>query len=80
MKTIKLSAQERWVCRSQAKRILSHVEGDTELDFAGINEIGQAFADEVFRVFKSNNPDVRLVEANVVADVANMIQHVKSSP
>ncbi len=79
MKNIKLAPHERWVCRSQAKRVLSFVESDTALDFTGVEEIGQAFADEVFRVFKNKNPDVRLVEANVTECVENMIRHVKNA-
>jgi len=44
---------ERLISRSQAKRILCRVEmfKTVLLDFNGVDYIGQAFADEVFRVF-----------------------------
>ena len=44
---------EKLVSRSQAKRVAHRFERfkRVELDFAGVSEIGQAFADELFRVF-----------------------------
>lgn len=41
------------VSRSQARRVLARVNRFQEvwLDFEGVSEIGQAFADEIFRVF-----------------------------
>ena len=46
---------EKLVSRSQAKRVANRFERfkRVELDFAGVSEIGQAFADELFRVFAS---------------------------
>jgi hypothetical protein len=46
------------------------------LDFAGINNIGQAFADEIFRVFAKQHPEVQIVTFNVPPDVRDMIDHV----
>jgi anti-sigma regulatory factor (Ser/Thr protein kinase) len=48
------------VSRSQAKRVLSRVEKFREviLDFEGIDSIGQAFADEIFRVFPVEHPEI----------------------
>src|SRR5205823_6040733 len=45
--------QDNLVSRSQAKRLLARFDKFTEvcLDFAGVDSIGQAFADEIFRVF-----------------------------
>jgi len=50
------------VSRSQAKRILARLHEFKEvcLDFRGITHIGQAFADEIFRIFKKEHPKVRL--------------------
>ena len=41
------------VSRSQARRLLARVDRfrTVVLDFKGVDAIGQAFADEVFRVF-----------------------------
>lgn len=67
---------ENLVSRSQAKRILNRVEKfkKVQLDFKGVDMIGQAFADEVFRVFAKRNPHVQLVPINVTEDVGRTIQ------
>lgn len=53
---------ENLVSRSQAKRLLARFDRFKEviLDFRGVEVIGQAFADEVFRVYPKQNPDVHL--------------------
>jgi hypothetical protein len=38
---------------------------------------GQAFADEVFRVFASRHPAIELHEMNANADVARMIKRAR---
>jgi len=71
---------EQLVSRSQAKRILARFDEFSEvtLDFEGIDTIGQAFADEVFRVFGNNHPDIELFALNANEDVQMMIDHVRS--
>ncbi len=51
------------VSRSQAKRLLARFDKfrSIVLDFEGIDMIGQAFADEVFRVFQLTHPQVQLL-------------------
>jgi hypothetical protein len=46
---------ESLVSRSQAKRLLARIDRFKIVifDFEGIEQIGQAFANEVFRVFKN---------------------------
>lgn len=63
------------VSRSQAKRLLNRFDRfrTVILDFGGVPSIGQAFADEIFRVFPSSNPDVELVPINANENVAKMI-------
>lgn len=65
---------EKLVSRSQAKRVAHRFERFTQgaLDFDGVADIGQAFADELFRVFVATNPDVRLTPINASDAVANM--------
>ena len=48
-----LMDEEPLVTRSQAKRVAHRFERfkRVELDFTGVSDIGQAFADELFRVF-----------------------------
>jgi anti-sigma regulatory factor (Ser/Thr protein kinase) len=68
------------VSRSQAKRILQRFDRFKEvmLDFKGINMIGQAFADEIFRVFVRDHPDVAIVAVNTNREIDQMISRVKS--
>ena len=66
------------VSRSQAKRLIVRFEKFriVVLDFRGVALIGQAFADEVFRVFALAHPEVDLIHLNANKDVSNMIAHV----
>ena len=72
---------EALVSRSQAKRLVVRFEKFKEvvLDFDGITTIGQAFADEVFRVFQNNHPNTLLRWVNVNKDIEKMIMHVLSN-
>jgi anti-sigma regulatory factor (Ser/Thr protein kinase) len=67
---------ERLVSRSQAKRVANRFERfkRVELDFTGIDEIGQAFADEMFRVFANAHPEIRITPINTAPAVAQMIR------
>jgi anti-sigma regulatory factor (Ser/Thr protein kinase) len=69
------------VSRSQAKRMLARVErfSTVVLDFAGVDAIGQAFADEVFRVFPAEHPGVSLVEINARQAVERMVSRARSA-
>jgi anti-sigma regulatory factor (Ser/Thr protein kinase) len=70
---------EQLVSRSQARRILARVNEFSEvlLDFEGVNQIGQAFADEIFRVFMSNHPRTTLVALNTNDSIDRMIKYVQ---
>lgn len=48
-------------------------------DFNGVDNIGQGFADEVFRVFANQHPEISIQHVNSNADVKNMILHVNSA-
>ena len=69
---------ERLVSRSQAKRLLARMERFREvmLDFSGVETIGQAFADEIFRVFPSTHAGVSVTYRDATDAVRRMIQHV----
>jgi anti-sigma regulatory factor (Ser/Thr protein kinase) len=71
---------ERLVSRSQAKRILNRVERFkiVMLDFTGVDTIGQAFADEVFRVFARKNPQIQLTPINMSDEVKKMVTAAQS--
>ena len=64
--------------RSQARRLLSRTDRFREvvLDFQGIAFIGQAFADEIFRVYRNRHPEVVLHRVHATDDVEEMIARV----
>lgn len=66
---------DRLVSRSQAKRLLSRIDRFRHviLDFDGVDAIGQAFADEIFRVFASKNPKIEMVPIQANEQVSRMI-------
>ncbi len=67
------------VSRSQAKRLCHRFDKfkEIELDFEGIDEIGQGFAHEIFVVFQEQHPDVSLLPLHMSPDVERMVRHVK---
>lgn len=66
---------DRLVSRSQAKRLMNRFERfrTVVLNFQNVESIGQAFADEVFRVFPSRHPDVEVVAIHANEQVARMV-------
>ena len=70
---------ENLVSRSQAKRLLQRVEKFRHVifDFEGILTIGQAFADEIFRVFALAHPEVELIAMHAVPEVQQMIRRAE---
>jgi len=68
------------VSRSQARRLLArlHEFRLIILDFTGIDSIGQAFADEIFRVYLQGNPDIEISAINTNHDIDKMIRRVIS--
>jgi hypothetical protein len=69
------------VSRSQAKRLSHRFEKfqEVELDFEGIDEIGQGFAHELFVVFQNNHKGVRLIPLHTSPKVEKMIHHVRQN-
>ncbi|WP_218080736.1 STAS-like domain-containing protein [Anthocerotibacter panamensis] len=72
---------ENLVSRSQAKRLVARLEcfKDIVLDFSNVSTIGQAFADEIFRVFQQQHPKIKLHWINTSEDVARMIKRAWTS-
>lgn len=68
------------VSRSQAKRLLARFDRFKVviLDFSGVASIGQAFADEVFRVFRLKHPEVELVPLHTSSEVKRMISRAEA--
>jgi hypothetical protein len=71
---------EKLVSRSQAKRLTMRFERfqSVVLDFEGVAEIGQAFADEVFRVFQAAHPQTSLVPIHMEAQVQAMVMRARA--
>lgn len=67
------------IARSQARRLLFRLEQfkQIELDFEGVEFMGQGFADEVFRVFQNKNPELELIPIHANPTVLGMIKHVQ---
>jgi DNA-binding transcriptional ArsR family regulator len=72
---------DQLVSRSQAKRLLARVDRfrTVMLDFEGVATIGQAFADETFRVFPGQHPNIQLYEINATPEVAAMIARARAT-
>ena len=68
------------ISRSQAKAVAARFEqfGEVELDFTGVEQIGQAFADELLRVWPLAHPQTRLIPTHTEGAVVRMIEHVRA--
>lgn len=75
-----LYGNDQLISRSQAKRVLARVElfKTVVFDFRGVETIGQAFADEIFRVFANEHPGITLVPVNAISQVKRMIERGRS--
>jgi hypothetical protein len=69
------------VSRSQARRLLARVDRFklVMLDFDGVDAIGQAFADQIFRVFPAQHPEVSVAEIKASSPVRRMISRARST-
>lgn len=72
---------EKLISRSQAKRLLERIDRFKTVlfDFNEVDTIGQAFTDEVFRVFVSQHPQIRIIPINTNKAVSEMITRVTSA-
>ena len=71
-----LAIGTEFVSRSQAKRLVNGLEKFREvvLDFKGVDIVGQGFADEVFRVWAKEHPEVNLIPTDMNDAVAFMVE------
>ncbi len=70
---------EKLVSRSEAKRLLTRLARfkTALIDFGSIDSIGEAFADEVFRIFPAAHPGVEIREIRANKEVRSMIEEVR---
>jgi DNA-binding Lrp family transcriptional regulator len=75
--SVKLFRTE-YISRSEAKRLINNLQKFRKviLDFKDVKSIGQAFADEVFRIFTRNHPDIILETKNASPAIEMMLRHV----
>ena len=68
------------VSRSQARRILSGLEKFRIIlfDYDKVPMIGQAFADEIYRVFHNKYPEIKIEEINMNETVKFMVERSKT--
>ena len=66
------------ISRSEARRLGELITNfkEVDLDFAGNEEVGQAFVHELFVVWQRNNPDIKLNVINACDNVDFMIRRV----
>ena len=71
---------DKLTSRSQAKRLLARIDKFKTVifDFNEVESIGQAFADEVFRVFANQHPEMELIPVNANNAVTQMIRRALS--
>ena len=77
--------EPRWetdelISRSQAKRLLARLDlfKRVVLDFRNVDMIGQAFADQIFRVFANEHPEIELLATNTSVAVQQMISRARA--
>ena len=68
-----------YISRSQARRVLAGLEKFKSIifDFEKVPTVGQAFADEIFRVFIQNHPEIKIQAINANEATQFMIDRVE---
>ena len=69
------------ISRSQAKRLFLRFDRfrTVVLDFQSVNQIGQSFADEIFRVFARSHPGIEVQFINANEEVHNLIRRAHNA-
>lgn len=72
---------DKLISRSQAKRVLARLELFKTIlfDFKGVPTIGPAFADEIFRVFAKEHPEIHIVPVNASSEVQRMAERARTA-
>jgi len=77
---VELFSEGMFISRTEAKLLSARLEGfeKVELDFTNVDEIGQGFADELFRVWKRDHEEIELIPINLNHAVRAMIAAVEA--
>lgn len=72
---------DKLISRSQARRVVARVElfKVVMFDFSDVPVIGQAFADEIFRIFAQQHPEIEIYTIHANSEIKRMIARAKSS-
>ncbi len=67
--------------RSQARKVLARIDRFkiAVLDFLGVDKIGSAFADQIFRVFSAEHPEIQLLHCNTNRQIEAIIKAARNS-
>jgi len=70
-----------YISRSQARRIVSGLDKfkTVILDFANIDTVGQAFADQIFRVWHNQHPEIAIKVMNSNENINIMIKRAQGA-
>ena len=65
--------------RADAKRAVARLTDfhRVEIDFAGVKDVGHAFADEMFRVFGRDHPETQLVPVGMTPQIMDMVNSLR---
>lgn len=71
-----LFEQEGFVSRTEAKRLAAGLDkfGSVEIDFKDVDQVGQGFIDELFRVWQNEHPETRLIAVNTNPVIDALLQ------
>ena len=74
-------SSEALFSRSQARRVLARISrfSIAVLDFLGVDKIGLAFADQIFRVFSSEHPEIQLLHCNANRQIEAVIKAARNN-
>jgi len=68
------------ISRSQARRVLSGLDKFKIIimDYDSVPTVGQAFADEIYRVFKNKKPNIEIQDINMNESVKFMVERARN--
>jgi anti-sigma regulatory factor (Ser/Thr protein kinase) len=74
-----LANQGSLASRAEAKRALARLPlfSRAVIDFAGVQDISPCFADEMFRIFRRDHPETRLVPVGMTPQIMQMVQSLR---
>jgi hypothetical protein len=70
-----------FISRSEARRVVANLEKwqSVVLDFTGVEEVGQGFADEIFRVWARAHPTIKVEAVSMSAPIAFLVNRARTT-